>query len=495
MDFESFREKRENLKVMIHFLECFRDEIYSKNWTFRRYGSFRYWLDTLRETQKENESDEQWELDIVASELERDFDALMEKAAQLAESKHNIKLIRKRADQLISDALRQYRGMLAVNDAIFLDEPAELEDKISDSVDKYFFKSKFFKFQIVFIGAVVALSGFGTMKLFSGADRAGEIVYQMNQRVLEAREQINKQLAEALSEEKKNDMEKKVVDGIKAKVEKKIKKNVDDEINKVLTTESINNAADKGVNEIIKNANITKENIEAKVQGYIGNNVDNAFKPASFADGVRSYTRGKIDDAIDPKQGGMNVTKFIKDTVSNLKINKQVKSQLPTQLKAVLNDRVSTIIDPKKFPNEVNNLIKTNVNDRITSEIGEQQLSKQVDDVIDARITDVAKGKIAELQVQPLLDELESKRHRMSQLEHDITTLEQRVQVADRNTQFTFFTIWDNSDKFLKASVILLYTLLIIVIIVVAVLIIIFLKNLLSMLIEFVRRRGQKQTD
>lgn len=486
MTFKSIHEERESLKVKIHTLECIRDA---------KEKPLEYWLSAANEGLKVIYSEEPYKEDFPDKELltlqeqVRKTEKLKEEAERLKEDEEMLKKleekrkeiedIREKAQGLITKTLEKYRGKLAVKDAILLKEPAELEDKISHIFDRHFFTSKFFYIQVFILMAVISFAGFGTWQLFSGAQRAGAMVAQMETKVINASNRIDTITAEAKTEidtlekrltetvtNKIPDIEGKVVDNVTGQVEQNAIARIDKVFEKIPAEQRVIAFIKEKVGPDIKKVNI-EENVRAAIQNDADKRVRIAFNNTPADQRIQSVLKGIIEPKVKDLNYDAKVEAVVQKDVSYRVEDLFKKTPAEYQVMNVLKNEVESKIDPIDIQNKVGIVIEEDVTGRIRDVFKKITPERRVDTVIDKwvkTITERNEENINKLNLQPLRQKLDHKTEQMQSLENAINNLEQRVQEASKDIRFSVFSIWDFMDWSLKTSLILFYVLLVIAI-------------------------------
>ena len=474
MAFKSILDERESLKVRIYALECIRDATNKP---------FEYWLAAAKELKgilseelypkdgayrgkQDLPSEELNQLDHSDRKFLTNLKGLVKRADNLKEEsegaekpkeKHDqtekskeknkireeIATVRTETQNLITKELEKCRGTLAVKDAILLKEPSALEDQISQLIDNYYLKSRFFKIQVWVLLAVISFAGFGTWKLYSGAESAGEIVSKMNDRVNTAQEKINQYASniDHIIMEKAGT----TINDIKKLAETKVTGTIDEVFKQKPAEQQVLAVIEKKVGSHINEVNIV-ENIGPTIRNDVAQKVSIEFKKKSVDQRVTSVLKGLMEPKVIDKNYDAMVDTIVKNNVTDRVSNVFKKNSAEAQVMAVLENEVKPKIDPIDIPNEVGIKIANTMSSKIEDLFKTMPLERRVDFVINEQMKNI----------------LTKNENKISTLNKKIGDLELRVQEANKNIQFSFFGIWDYSDWFLKTSLILFYLLILI---------------------------------
>lgn len=467
MNYESLHEEREDIRIKAHILECINDA---------SHEPIEYWLVTLLEGLNEIRAEESSEKPHERSTVEKDLQDTITNIAIKAEELNNnrktpdwdtnkTETVRKEILDLVKIALERYRGKLVIRDAILLKEPVELEDKILDIIDNYILKSKYLRYTVFLLLVAISFAGFGTWQLYSGAQSAGEIVNEMNTRVIEAQGRIDKitgNLATLLTEKATETVEK-IEKNVEINVTNQVKTHAIKKIDVVLAPKSAEKRVEAFIEEKV-GPEIEKINIETNVGTAITDDVQNRVKIAFDDSPVDKRIEPILNDMIGPRVNEIDHTAMVK-TMVQTDVSDRVKDLFATtsaeqRVTEIIKNKVETKIKPIDIQDKVDSVIGNEVKSRIDGVLDKKTQIQKVDGAINTWVKYIAERNeinVKKLNLQPLTEKLELKKGEMKELEVDINKLQEQVKTANKDMKFSVIEIWNYADWPLKTSLVLFY--------------------------------------
>jgi hypothetical protein len=459
MVFKSLFEERNSLKLKIYTLECIKEA---------KDKQIEYWLAAAKEVLRIIHFEEK-EKDHAEKNFLESLEHIVKQVEELKEQKENkleITELQNQAEALIVKTRDKYRGELAVKDAIISKEPTEFEDKISELIDSYYLKSKFFKIQVWVLLAVIAFAGFGSWQLYSGAKSTGDMVNEMHQRVNDAYKRIDKITGnlEALLTDMAEDKIDKKIDKIATNVEKNVTDKVEGKALKRIDIVFNNQTAEERVAALIKEKvqpHVKKTTIDNKVEAEINKDVTNRVKTLFENIPMEQRAKPLLKGMLESKMNQMDYDAAVK-TIAKKDIAERInglfkKDSVEQQVATIIKNEVESEIRLIDIESNVGSLIKNDVNSKIKELLGTTSFKEKVNDVIDTW--------------------LRTSRTQIQSIENRIESVEKRVVQFSRGLKFSILNIWVYADWFLKGSIIFLYLLFLSVIVLGAVNLFLYFKN------------------